>query len=170
MQQNWLPKRNILMGVCNAREDENTQRLDKLPHEVWDKILDHLGENDLFPLALSCRYFCQKQKELVERARQSGSGSEKRGLTLKTTFHHLPEKAFGQPVSAEYLLFCSKEKVSRYNEKQIGWCMRCLAAYHGYLPLLQELLKHLETLEPDITNLAGESPSSQAPLLLCSVF
>ena len=64
----------------DAREVESTQRLDKLPQEVWGKILDHLEENDLFPLALSCRYFRQKQKELVARTRQSG----KPPLALRT--------------------------------------------------------------------------------------
>ena len=54
----------------DAREAENAQRLlDKIPLELWEKILD---ENDLFPLALSCRYFRQKQKELVARTGQSG--------------------------------------------------------------------------------------------------
>ena len=56
----------------DAREVESTQWLKKLPHELWEKILDELDENDLFPLALSCRYFRQKQKELVARTRQSG--------------------------------------------------------------------------------------------------
>ena len=32
----------------DAREVD-PQRLDKLPQEVWEKILDHLEENDLFP-------------------------------------------------------------------------------------------------------------------------
>ena len=43
-----------------AREVENTQslqRLDKLPKDVWEKIFDELDESDMFPLALSCRYF-----------------------------------------------------------------------------------------------------------------
>ena len=52
-----------------AEEVANARRLDKLPPELWEKILDHLESDDLFPLALSCRYFRQKQKELVERAR-----------------------------------------------------------------------------------------------------
>ena len=47
----------------DAKEVESAQRLlEKLPKEVWEKILDELDENDLFPLALSCRYFRQKQK------------------------------------------------------------------------------------------------------------
>ena len=47
----------------DVRDFESAQRLlDKLPQEVWEKILDELDENDLFPLALSCRYFRQKQK------------------------------------------------------------------------------------------------------------
>ena len=57
-----------------ARVVENAQRPDKLPQEVWEKILAELDENDLFPLALSCRYFRQKQKELVERTRQQRPG------------------------------------------------------------------------------------------------
>ena len=65
-QQKLFTKRKSLRAaVCNAREIENTQRLDKLPQEVWEKILDNLKSDDLFPLALSCRYFRQKQKELV---------------------------------------------------------------------------------------------------------
>ena len=31
------------------RQVESIQRLDKLPQEIWEKILDHLDENDLFP-------------------------------------------------------------------------------------------------------------------------
>ena len=68
MQENLLSKRKRLKDVCDAREAENAQRLE-LPLEVWEKIVE---ENDLFPLALSCRYFRQKQKELVERSRQDG--------------------------------------------------------------------------------------------------
>merc|ERR1719305_303071 len=67
-----------------AREVENARRLDKLPPEVWEKVLDHLDENDLFPLALSCRYFRQKQKELVAPTRQRGPESGKPRLALKT--------------------------------------------------------------------------------------
>ena len=53
-----------------AREVANARHLDKLPQELWEKILENLDENDLFPMALSCRYFRQKQKELVEQTRQ----------------------------------------------------------------------------------------------------
>ena len=49
------------MDELDAWEIENAQGLDKLPPEVWEKILDELDENDLFPLALSCRYFEQMQ-------------------------------------------------------------------------------------------------------------
>ena len=67
-----------------AREVENAQRLDKLPQEVWEKILDELKEHDLFPLALSCRYFHQKQVELVARNRQNGPESEFPCRALRT--------------------------------------------------------------------------------------
>ena len=131
----------------DAREGESTERrLDKLPKEIWEKILDELDENDLFPLALTCRYFRQKQKELVERTRQQRPGRGKRGLALKTTFfddHYglvgLERKLDdGQPASADYLRFCSsKEKVSRdvaqkkahYIGIRKAKCIRLLAAF-----------------------------------------
>ena len=156
----------------DAREVENGQRLlEKLPPEVLEKILDELDENDLFPLALSCRYFRQKQKELVARARQSGRESGDSRLTLKTSLPFNP--AEGKPVSADYLRFCREEEVSGYAKRRI----MCLAAFHGHLPLLQELLKPLKRSDPsginqaflDITRSAGESSSSQSPLL-CSGF
>ena len=114
-----------------TRGVESIQRLDKLPPEVWEKILDELDENDLFPLALSCRYFRQKQKELVARTIQSG----KPRLALKTTFLKFPRKS--QPVSAEYLRFCSKEREEFTEDK--GEKIMYLAAFHGHLPLLLEL-------------------------------
>ena len=144
-------------------EVENAQLLlDKLPPEVWEKILDDLEENDLFPLALSCRFFRQKQKELLARTRQNGPGSDEVHLALKTNLKQKLDK--DQPASAEYLRFCSKEKVPSHFGNLWADYVRRLAAFHGYLPLLQDLLKPLKTLDPNITNPAGESPSSQSPL------
>ena len=160
IQLNLLQKSNRLKEVCSAREAENTQRLlEKLPQEVWGKILDYLDTNDLFPLALSCRYFRQKQKELVARAGQSGPKSGKPPLALKTTFLRYPKKS--QPASVDHLRFCSQEKVSKDVREIRDKTIRRLAALHGYLPLLQELLKSLETLDPehlsDYAYHAGES-------------
>ena len=46
----------------DAREAEDAKLLlDKLPQEIWEKILDDVDENDLFPLALSCKCFNQMQ-------------------------------------------------------------------------------------------------------------
>ena len=137
-EQNWLPKKHRLKDVCSAREVENAKHLDKLPHEVWGKILDTLKENDLFPLALSCRYFRQKQKELVERMRQNGPESVKPRFALRTTL--TIEANDCVLASAEYVRFCSKEKALKDVGLKIGKRIRCLAAFHGYLPLLQELL------------------------------
>ena len=144
----------------DAREVENAQRLDKLPQEMWDKILDELESDDLFPLALSCRYFRQKQKELVERTRESEPESGKPRHALKTSLQRKLEK--GQPTSADYLRFCRKEKAPRW----LGLCtskldlIRYLAAFHGHLPLLQQLLKPLKTHDGEIDMNAGESSSS----------
>ena len=155
----------------DEREIGNTRRLDKLPQEMWEKIIDNLEENDLFPLALSCRYFRQKQKELVARTRQSGPGSGKPRRALKTTLHEWPVK--DQPASAEYLRFCSKEKASKeipncnidVEQEEKALCIRVLAALHGYLPLLQELLEPANELDRHITDNAGESSLSFLPLL-----
>ena len=153
----------------DAKEVESAQRLlEKLPKEVWEKILDELDENDLFPLALSCRYFRQKQKELVARTGQIGLESDEPPLALRTDFRR--KLIADQPASVDYLRFCSKEKGSRDVSRQKAARIRHLAAFHGHLPLLQELLKPLKTLDADISKFAGESPSSQAPLLLCFGF
>ena len=168
LEQNWLPKGHRLKDLCSARKAENTQRLDKLPQEVWEKITDDLEENDLFPLALSCRYFRQKQKELVARQMQNGPESGKPRLALKT---NLGRKFWDdQPASADYLRFCSKEKVPSHYGNRKAELISSLAAYHGHLPLLQELLRSLKTLDPSITSYAGESPSSQSLPHLCFGF
>ena len=161
LEQDWRSKRNLVEDMCSAREAENAKHLDKLPPEVWEKILD---ENDLFSFALSCRYFRQKQKELVARTRQSGP---ERRLALKT---NLKRKLWNrQPASADYLRFCSKEKVPRDFGQKRDEIIRTLAAFHGYLPLLQELPKSKTKEEIEllwITRSAGESSSSQSLLLL----
>ena len=140
----------------DAREVANARRLDKLPPELWEKILDHLESDDLFPLALSCRYFRQKQKELVARTRRGGRESGKPPLALKTDFWRMDFNH--HPVSADYLRFCSKETVpSYYVGDRRDEYVRSLAAYHGYLPLLQELLESSKPLDSETTENAGGS-------------
>ena len=214
VQRNLRQKRKRLKELCDAIEVENTyQRLDKLPPEVWEKILDHLEDADLFPLALSSRYFRQKQKELVARARQSGPGSGGTRLALKTNLKRklkegtpayvdalngldrhrwlreqhqrqrchldLSDLPSDETASAEYLRFCFHEKVfvpvhKYYRHKRVeekAKCIRQLAAFHGHLPLLQELIKPLNELPYYITEAASESSFSQSlPLLLCFGF
>ena len=164
MQENLFPKRQRLEDLCDAREVQNTHcLLDKLPQEVWEKILGNLDENDLFPLALSCRYFRQKQKELVERVRQSGPRSGAPRFALRTNLRKTYEK--DEPASAEYVRFCSKEKLSSDDGWKKAMYISYLAAFHGDLPLLQELLADSQT-DPKIIRLAGKSSSSQSLLLL----
>ena len=125
-----------------AREVENVQGLlDKLPKEVWEKILGNLEDNDLFPLALSCKFFRQKQKELVAQTREKGSKRGKPQLALKTNLRRKLRDE--EPASAGYLRFCSKEKVSKDVERSNDSEIVRLAAFHGHLPLLWELLKRL---------------------------
>ena len=143
-----------------AREVENTQslqRLDKLPKDVWEKIFDELDESDMFPLALSCRYFRQKLVEPSARTRQSGPRRVLR-TNLRRKFWD------GQAASAKYLRFCVKEEVSKYVERKKTRDVRCLAAYYGYLPLLQELLAGVTRLGTIMMD-AGETSPPQSLLL-----
>ena len=158
LEQDWRSKRNLVEDMCSAREAENAKHLDKLPPEVWEKILD---ENDLFSFAMSCRYFRQKQKELVARTKQHRPRSR---LALKTNLRRIVRK--GQPVSADYLQFCSKDKVPRDVRWRRDEIIRELAAFHGYLPLLQELLAGSDSLDAQIVESAGESSSSRSLRLL----
>ena len=106
VQRSLLQKESRLKDMCSTREAANTQRLlGTLPQELWEKITNNLEENDLFPLALSCRYFRQKQKELVARMGQNG----KHRCALRTNIRR--QYIQRQPASADYLRFCYKEIV-----------------------------------------------------------
>ena len=174
-------QQSLLAKIKRLEEVKNAQRLGKLPPEVWEKILGELGENDLFPLALSCRYFRQKQKELVARTRQRvrAPWDEDSRLSLRTYLHR--RLWDDQPVSVDYVRFYSKENVSavRHGCNMVDAVrgsrlkdsfVRGLAAFHGHLPLLQELLKPSNNLPAGITNAAGESSFSQSLCLLCRDF
>jgi len=179
LEQTWLPKGHHLKDVCSAREIENAKDLDKLPPELWEKILDHLDENDLFPLGLSCKYFREKQKELVARSEQNRPEIKESRRAFKTNFWL--KLRDGQPVSAEYLQFCRKERVSGDYHRSVyrhEHFIRILAAFHGHLPLLQELLAGFGTLDQEeswsplgkCSWSAGESSSSLPLLLLFLLF
>ena len=164
--------------MMDGLEVENAKHLDKLPPKVWEKILDELDENDLFPLAMSCRYFRQKQKELVARTRQSGPESAKPHLTLKTNLGRtLLALCDGMPASPEYIRFCGVEPPWYVEEgTEVGMKKAAftvlIAANRGYLPLLKELYKanYKSGMIPPLVRNAGESSSSQSSPLLCFCF
>ena len=109
----------------------------------------------------------------MARTRQSGRESGKPRLALRTNLERKLDDE-DQPASAEYLRFCYKEKVSKDFGHKRTKVIRELAAYRGYLPLLQELLESSEALQPNLLHIAysaGESSSSsQSLLLLCFGF
>ena len=54
-----------LRSVCADLEAANRKLLGKLPPELWQKIVDeYLHQNDLVALAMTCRFFREKQKDL----------------------------------------------------------------------------------------------------------
>ena len=99
----------------------------------------------------------------MARARESLPMSGKPRLALKTNFRR--KLRWGGPASAEYLLFCSKEKGSVELGKKRALRISRLAAYHGHLPLLQELLEPSEMPDEYITMTAGEFSFSLSRLL-----
>ena len=60
-----------LRSVCAELEAKNEERLShfrRLPSELLQKIVDeHLHQNDLFALAMTCRFFREKQKDLGKK-------------------------------------------------------------------------------------------------------
>ena len=55
-----------LRAVCKDIEAANcNELLKKLPEEVWEKIVgEHVQQNDRLALAMTCRFFREKQKGL----------------------------------------------------------------------------------------------------------
>ena len=66
-------------------EKENAAVLNKLPREVWAKIVDSLG--DFFPFALTCRYFrdLRQDAEALTLERVSNSPYTKDSCSSYTT-------------------------------------------------------------------------------------
>ncbi|WZN67299.1 putative ankyrin repeat protein [Chloropicon roscoffensis] len=55
-------------SVCTELEAANRKLLGKLPPELWSKIVDeNLDQNDLLALAMTCRFFREKQKVLGKK-------------------------------------------------------------------------------------------------------
>ena len=57
-----------LLTLCTRLEAKNEKLLGRLPPELWQKILDeNLDQNDLLALAMTCRFFREKQKDLGKK-------------------------------------------------------------------------------------------------------
>ena len=57
-----------LLTLCARLEAKNEKLLRRLPPELWQKILDeNVQQNDLLALAMTCRFFREKQKDLGKK-------------------------------------------------------------------------------------------------------
>ena len=57
--------REELVTLCARLEAKNEKHFRRLPPELWQKIVDeNLHQNDLPALAMTCRFFREKQKDL----------------------------------------------------------------------------------------------------------
>merc|ERR1712017_15368 len=52
------------LQLLDEIEKENAAVLDKLPREVWAKIVGSIGGENYFPFALTCRYFRDLHKDV----------------------------------------------------------------------------------------------------------
>ncbi|WZN62040.1 hypothetical protein HKI87_05g35760 [Chloropicon roscoffensis] len=57
-----------LLTLCSKLEVKNEKLLRRLPPELWQKIVDeNVHQNDLLALAMTCRFFREKQKDLGKK-------------------------------------------------------------------------------------------------------
>ncbi|WZN63700.1 putative ankyrin repeat protein [Chloropicon roscoffensis] len=57
-----------LCGKLEAKNEELLRPASRLPPELWQKILDeNVQQNDLLALAMTCRFFREKQKDLGKK-------------------------------------------------------------------------------------------------------
>ena len=79
-EQQFLPQ--LLQQLLpELLEKENAAVLDKLPRDVWERIVDSIGRKDLFSFAMTCRYF----RDLRQDAVAAANDSESRWETVMTT-------------------------------------------------------------------------------------
>merc|ERR1712010_155995 len=70
-------------------EKENAAVLDKLPRDVWERIVDSIGRKDLFSFAMTCRYFRDLRQDAVAAANDSESRWETVMTTKLKTFSYI---------------------------------------------------------------------------------
>ena len=86
-----------LSGACADIEAKNlNELLKKLPPELWEKIIDdeNVQQNDRVALAMTCRFFREKQKDLGKKVETNVQAYrlfelQKRGKMGKMTPHSL---------------------------------------------------------------------------------
>ena len=60
-----------LVTLCADFKAKNEERLRRLPPELWEKIIvdESVEQNDLFALAMTCRFFREKQKDFGKKVK-----------------------------------------------------------------------------------------------------
>lgn len=122
-----------LLVACEKNELKNSLVLDHLPQELWDKITENLAETkDLFPLAMTCRRFCELKTAYLERARaakkERGRGQVEAKFETKL-MHKLHRRQMiggmsctkwtqGCQVSAAYLKMCYENNKERAKQEK----------------------------------------------------
>lgn len=118
------------------RTRANLARLGKLPPELWTKILtdeaNHVEEKDCVCLALTCKFFRQKEQEV--RSRHLWRNNLRTDLADLLFCGQLNKT----PASESYLNFLYQMDAYEDEERKNELVM-ALAAMYGYLPLLKRI-------------------------------
>ena len=77
--------RRELVTLCAKLEAKNEKRFRRLPAELWQKIVDeNVHQNDMVALAMTCRFFREKQKEFEKKVETSLNEYDCRFLPSKS--------------------------------------------------------------------------------------
>ena len=140
----------LTLSFSSLQKENEAHLLGLMPEVLWCKVLESLGEDydySYFPIAMSCRFFRDKRKELAER---------NPWMDLTTFFSAVPPNNLCMPSSSE------QEEAydpKHFSEAYIKWCydvkptlwetkldltrrrerLMCYCAQLGYLDLLKSM-------------------------------
>jgi len=127
-EQQFLPQ--LLQQLLpELLEKENAAVLDKLPRDVWERIVDSIGRKDLFSFAMTCRYFRDLRQDAVAAANDSESRWETVMTTKLKTYSYIEttESDCIYPPSIEEIFYSGMLSVSA---DYVKWLFREASSTH----------------------------------------
>ncbi|WZN65593.1 hypothetical protein HKI87_12g71530 [Chloropicon roscoffensis] len=155
-----------LLTLCADFEAKNEKLLGRLPAELWQKILDeNVQQNDLVALAMTCRFFREKQKDLGKKIETNLKGNhlydlQKSGKVTSHSlgwfrwvcdtfeilqgFEYLPKGgAVYEGVLLNYAAFQGSVEILRWLIEEKGWELNEETGFWAGMGGSVEILEHL---------------------------